>query len=238
MDKKLKDVIDKSKNIVLFTGAGISCASGIPDFRSENGLYNEKSSYAKYRPEEIISHDFLWQHTDIFYDFYKKKMIYPDAKPNAAHFFFAELEKQGKLKAVITQNIDGLHSAAGNKVVYELHGSVYRNHCVRCGKEFGLNTVLEQEGVPHCDKCGGMIRPDVVLYGEGLDQKTWENAERAVRNADCLIVIGTSLTVYPAANMLNYFKGENLVLINKQKTPYDNIANLVYNEDVIKVVSE
>ena len=232
MNSKLKSVIDASEKIVLFSGAGISCGSGIPDFRSADGLYSEKNKEYAYAPEEIISHDFLWEHSDLFYTFYKTKMVYPNAKPNTAHTFFAELEKKGKLKAVVTQNIDGLHTAAGNQNVFELHGSVYRNYCVRCGKRYGLDAVLASDGIPKCTKCDGMIRPDVVLYGEGLDEDVWNGAAQAIREADCLIVVGTSLTVYPAANMLRYFSGKNLVLINKQVTPYDNIANLVLHEDI------
>ena len=235
MNQQLKQVIEVSHSIVLFTGAGISCGSGIPDFRSANGLYNTKTG-GKYSPEEIISHDFLMEKPELFFDFYFSKMVYPGAKPNSAHRFFAELERQGKLKAVITQNIDGLHSMAGNKVVYELHGSVYRNHCIGCGKPYGLEYVAKENGVPKCSKCGRMVRPDVVLYGENLDDNVWRAAEKAVLNADCMIVVGTSLTVYPAANMVRYFHGKNLVLINKQATPYDSIANLVLHEDVEDVL--
>ena len=236
-NKELQKIIEESRNIVLFTGAGISCGSGIPDFRSANGLYSEKKDKIEYSPEEIISHDFLWRHTDLFYSFYKAKMVYPEAKPNTAHLFFADLEKQGKLKAVVTQNIDGLHSAAGNKNVFELHGSVHRNYCVSCGEKYDLGYILQSDGIPKCRKCGGTVRPDVVLYGEGLDEDVWQGAAKAISEADCLIVVGTSLTVYPAANMLRYFNGKNLVLINKQKTPFDNMANLVINEDVEKVLS-
>lgn len=229
-------MIAESESIVLFSGAGISCGSGIPDFRSADGLYSDKNKEYVYPPEQIISHDFLWEHTDLFYRFYKEKMIYPNALPNAAHTFFAELEKTGKLKAVVTQNIDGLHTAAGSKNVFELHGSVYRNYCVGCGAKYGLDAILQSEGVPKCRKCGGTIRPDVVLYGEGLDEDVWNGAAKAIGNADCLIVVGTSLTVYPAANMLRYFRGKNLVLINKQITPFDEMANLVLHEDIEKVI--
>ena len=235
MNAELEKIIEQSNAIVLFTGAGISCGSGIPDFRSADGLYNADSG-TKYAPEEIISHDFLIERPEIFYAFYKSKMIYPDAKPNSAHVFFAELEKAGKLKAVVTQNIDGLHTAAGSKKVYELHGSVYRNYCTKCNKRFGLDYVVRQKGVPMCDACGAMVRPDVVLYGESLDEDVWSGAAKAVASADCLIVVGTSLTVYPAANMLSYFKGRKIVLINKQATPYDGMADLVLHEDVEEVL--
>lgn len=249
MNKELQKIINESNNIVLFTGAGISCPSGIPDFRSADGLYNTKNS-GKYSPEEIISHDCLMEEPEVFFDYYFKNMVFPWAKPNYAHLYFAELEKKGKLKAVVTQNIDGLHSMAGNKNVYELHGSVYRNYCVACGKGwdpygnnvnkkgrlYGLEYVLKETGIPKCAQCSKMVRPDVVLYGEALDMNVWTGAENAVRNADCLIVVGTSLTVYPAAGLLDSFKGKYLVIINKQRTPYDKIADLVLHEDVIDVL--
>lgn len=231
---RLKQIIEESENIVLFSGAGISCGSGIPDFRSADGLYN-KHADIKYRPEEIISHNFLLLHPDEFFEFYKKNMIYPDAKPNKAHLYFAELEKTGKLKAVVTQNIDDLHNLAGNKHVYKLHGSVYENYCIHCGKRFGLEYIMSSAGVPKCDICGHMVRPDVVLYGENLDEDVWNNAVKKIEEADCMIVAGTSLTVYPAANMVGAFHGKNLVLINKQATPYDGYANLVINDDIVKV---
>ena len=217
------------------SGAGISCGSGIPDFRSAGGLYSEKSRVG-YTPEEIVSHDFLFGHTEAFYDFYKSKRVYPGAKPNTAHLYFARLEREKKLTAVITQNIDGLHYAAGSENVFELHGSVYRNYCVRCGKKFGLEYVMKQSGVPKCDKCGGLVRPDVVLYGEPLDEDVWNGAAQAVSKADCLVIVGTSLTVYPAANMSAYFNGDNVVLINKDVTPYDGMASLVIHDDIEKVI--
>lgn len=231
----LKKFITESKNIVFFTGAGISCASGIPDFRSEKGLYNQ-SSGSSYAPEEIISHSFFMRHTEEFFDFYFKKMIYPSAEPNLAHLFIAKMEKE-KNVTVITQNIDGLHTAAGSKNVLELHGSVYRNYCMDCNRFYGLNDIL-QEKVPHCKICGGIIKPDVVLYEEGLDENTIIKSIKAIQNADCLIVIGTSLTVYPAASFIRYYRGNKMVLINKQATSFDDQVDLVINEDVVKVFSE
>lgn len=235
MDKRFGKIIDESDNIVLFTGAGISCGSGIPDFRSANGLYRQKTDM-RYRPEQIISHGFFTEHPDLFFEFYKSKMLYPDAVPNRAHLYFADLEKQGKLKAVVTQNIDGLHSKAGSKTVYELHGSVLRNYCVDCFKKFGPDYIVKSSGIPKCDNCGGIVRPDVVLYDEELDEDVWNKAAEAVSKADCLVVVGTSLTVYPAAQMLSYFKGANLILVNKQPTFYDGIATLVINEDIEKIL--
>lgn len=232
--EKLKRIIEESENIVLFSGAGISCGSGILDFRSADGLYN-KHFDIKYRPEEIISHNFLLSHPDEFFDFYKTHMLYPEAKPNKAHLFFAELEKKGKLKAVVTQNIDDLHDLAGNKRIYKLHGSINRNYCTHCGKIFDLGYVIGSYGVPKCDICGHMIRPDVVLYGENLNSEVWYGALEKIEEADCMIVVGTSLTIYPAANMVSVFHGNNLVLINKQATPYDAYANLVINDDIVKV---
>lgn len=236
MDKyeELKKIIDTSKNTVLFTGAGISCPSGIPDFRSANGLYGEKGG--GYSPEQIISHSFFVAHPKEFYEFYKSKMVYPKAKPNAAHRYFAKLEEEGKLSAIVTQNIDGLHQAAGSKNVLEFHGSVHRNHCMRCGKFFDVNYVMNSSGAPKCDKCGGLVKPDVVLYEEGIDADVFEKSVAAIENAQTVIVVGTSLAVYPAAGLLTGFSGENLVLVNKQATPFDRYATLVFNEDVINVV--
>ena len=236
MDKyeELKKIIDTSKNTVLFTGAGISCPSGIPDFRSADGLYNEKGG--GYSPEQIISHSFFVAHPKEFYEFYKSKMVYPKAKPNAAHRYFAKLEEEGKLSAIVTQNIDGLHQAAGSKNVLEFHGSVHRNHCMRCGKFFDVNYVMNSSGAPKCDKCGGPVRPDVVLYEEGIDADVFEKSVAAIENAQTVIVVGTSLAVYPAAGLLTGFRGENLVLVNKQATPFDRYATLVFNEDVVNVV--
>lgn len=236
MDKyeELKKIIDTSKNTVLFTGAGISCPSGIPDFRSADGLYNEKGG--GYSPEQIISHSFFVAHPKEFYEFYKSKMVYPKAKPNAAHRYFAKLEAEGKLSAIVTQNIDGLHQEAGSKNVLEFHGSVHRNHCMRCGKFFDVNYVMNSSGAPKCDKCGGLVKPDVVLYEEGIDADVFEASVAAIENAQSVIVVGTSLAVYPAAGLLTGFRGENLVLVNKQATPFDRYATLVFNEDVINVV--
>ncbi len=236
MDKyeELKKIIDTSKNTVLFTGAGISCPSGIPDFRSADGLYNEKGG--GYSPEQIISHSFFVAHPKEFYEFYKSKMVYPKAKPNAAHRYFAKLEAEGKLSAIVTQNIDGLHQAAGSKNVLEFHGSVHRNHCMRCGKFFDVNYVMNSPCAPKCDKCGGLVKPDVVLYEEGIDADVFEKSVAAIENAQTVIVVGTSLAVYPAAGLLTGFRGENLVLVNKQATPFDRYATLVFNEDVVNVV--
>ena len=222
MNEKLEKIIDESNSIVFFGGAGVSTESGIPDFRSRDGLYNHKY---KYPPEEILSHTFFMNNTEEFYDFYRDKIIKYDAKPNAAHIRLAELEKKGKLKAVITQNIDGLHYDAGSKNVFELHGSIRRNHCMNCGKFFTLNYIKASEGVPRCE-CGGVIKPDVVLYEESLDDKTVEGAVSAIQKAEVLIVGGTSLTVYPAAGFLRYYKGNHLVLINKTRTPIDDKAEL------------
>lgn len=240
MDKnieKLKEIINNSKNIVVFTGAGISVPSGIPDFRSSNGLYSEKIK-GNISPETVVSHDFFMLLPDEFYNFYKSKMIYKNAKPNIAHKFFAELEKQGKVSVVITQNIDGLHQLAGSKNVLELHGSIYRNFCTKCHKEFNLDYILNSSGVPKCDKCGGVIKPDVVLYGEMLDGNVVSSAIKAIQNADTLIVVGTSLVVQPATSFVQSFKGENLVLINKSKTPLDALATLVINNDIEKVINK
>ena len=222
MNEKLEKIIDESNNIVFFGGAGVSTESGIPDFRSRDGLYNQKY---KYPPDEILSHTFFMNNTEDFYNFYRDKIIKYDAKPNAAHIRLAELEKEGKLKAVVTQNIDGLHYDAGSKNVFELHGSIRRNHCMNCGKFFSLNYIKASEGIPKCE-CGGVIKPDVVLYEESLDDKTVEGAVSAIQKADVLIVGGTSLTVYPAAGFLRYYKGNHLVLINKTRTPIDDKAEL------------
>lgn len=232
MDKyeKLKEIVKNSKNIVVFTGAGISVPSNIPDFRSDNGLYNQ-GGYI--RPEEIISHSFFINHPKEFYEFYGNKMVYKDALPNLAHKYFGSLEN---VSAVVTQNIDNLHQLGGSKVVYELHGSVKRNYCMKCGKYYDLDDINPKE-IPYCS-CGGIIKPDVVLYEEPLDTTVVMKAVNAISKADTLIVIGTSLVVYPAASYLNYFRGDNLVLINKSKTSYDGIADLVFNEDVINVINK
>lgn len=235
--EKLKEIINNSKNIVVFTGAGISVPSGIPDFRSSNGLYSEKIK-GNISPETVVSHDFFMLLPDEFYNFYKSKMIYKNAKPNIAHKFFAELEKQGKVSVVITQNTDGLHQLAGSKNVLEIHGSIYRNFCTKCHKVFNLDYILNSSGVPKCDKCGGVIKPDVVLYGEMLDGNVVSSAIKAIQNADTLIVVGTSLVVQPATSFVQMFKGENLVLINKSKTPLDALATLVINDDIEKVINQ
>lgn len=218
----LKTWIESSNNIVFFGGAGVSTESNIPDFRSVDGLYHQKYDYP---PEKILSHSFFLSHPEEFYRFYKDKMVYINAKPNDAHKILAQWEQEGKVKAVITQNIDGLHQKAGSQKVLELHGTVYKNYCMRCGKEYELEWMLEQEGVPHCS-CGGIIRPDVVLYEEGLDQKVVQDAVSFIEEADILIIGGTSLTVYPAAGLIEYYKGNKLVLINKSMTPYDKEADL------------
>lgn len=228
--EKLKEIIKESKSIVVFTGAGISVPSNIPDFRSDNGLYNQ-GGYI--RPEEIISHSFFVKNPKEFYEFYGNKMVYKDALPNLAHKYFGSL---ANVDAVVTQNIDNLHQLGGSKVVYELHGSVKRNYCMNCGKYYDLDDI-DPTKIPYCD-CGGIIKPDVVLYEEPLDTKTVMKAVNAISKADTLIVIGTSLVVYPAASYLNYFRGKNLILINKSKTSYDGIADLVFNEDVINVINK
>lgn len=234
MNEDLKRIIDNSNDIVLFSGAGISCASGIPDFRSADGLYNRQTGLSV-SPEEIVSHDFITNRPQEFYDFYKKNMVYENARPNKAHLYFARLEREGKLKAVVTQNIDGLHQKAGSKNVIELHGSIHRNYCVKCNKRYGLNYILDNKGIPKCS-CGSMVRPDVVLYGEALDETVIDKAISAIFKADCLIVAGTSLSVYPAASFVEFFRGKNLVLINKDKTPLDSRADLVINDAVESVV--
>lgn len=221
--KKFKQWLSESDNIVFFGGAGVSTESGIPDFRSVDGLYSMKY---KYPPEIILSHSFFMQNQEEFYKFYKDKMLFTDAKPNVTHLELARLEEMGKVKAVITQNIDGLHQKAGSRKVLELHGSVYRNYCMACGKFYGIEAVLNAEGVPYCE-CGGVIRPDVVLYEEGLDEKVLSEAVRFISSADMLIVGGTSLSVYPAAGLVRYYEGSKLVLINKSATPYDRYANLL-----------
>ncbi len=233
---ELKGAIEKANNICVFTGAGISCPSGIPDFRSADGLYNS-DGIGHYSPEEIISHTFFVKKTEMFYDFYKSKMMYPEAKPNKAHIFFAELEKRGKHVSVVTQNIDGLHSDAGNSEIYELHGSIRRNYCMNCGAFYGEKYVYNSKGVPVCEKCGGTVKPDVVLYEEGLDDKTVNGAVNAIATSDLLIIVGTSLAVYPAASFLQFFRGDTVALINKSSTPFDKKAKIVINDDIIKVVN-
>lgn len=233
-EKRLKEWIGSSSNIVFFGGAGVSTESGIPDFRSEDGLYRQKYDYP---PETIISHSFYKRYPEEFYRFYKERMIFPEAKPNKAHLALARLEEQGKLKAVITQNIDGLHQAAGSKEVLELHGSIHRNFCTRCGEFYGLDTVMQADGVPKCS-CGGTIKPDVVLYEEGLDTETIRKAIGYISQADVLIVGGTSLVVYPAAGLIDYYRGNKLVLINRSETAADNRADLVIHEKIGEVFGQ
>lgn len=230
---QLQQIINESNNIVFFGGAGVSTESGIPDFRSVDGLYNQKYDYP---PEEILSHTFFNTHTEYFYDFYRDKMLVLDAEPNAAHLKLAELEQAGKLTAVVTQNIDGLHQKAGCKNVFELHGSVHRNYCTSCHKFYNAEYIKSSKGVPRCN-CGGIIKPDVVLYEEGLDDNTVSGAINAIKNADCLIVAGTSLNVYPAAGFVRYFCGKYFVLINRDPTPADSMADLVIHDKVGKVLS-
>lgn len=233
---KLQQILEESENIVFFGGAGVSTDSGIPDFRSGSGLYHEALPDGE-SPENCLSERYLRMHPEKFFRYYRSHMIYPDAEPNAAHYAIAELEQQGKLSAVITQNIDGLHQAAGSQNVIELHGSVHRNYCVQCGKQYSLSFLLHSEGVPRCDVCGGMVRPDVVLYGEGLDGEAFGRAEEAISEADTLIVAGTSLTVQPAASLIDLFEGEHLVIINQSETPYDADAELVIRDRIADVLS-
>ena len=232
--ERLQTIIDDSKRLVFFGGAGVSTESGIPDFRSADGLYNQQYSYP---PEEIISHDFFNYNTKEFYRFYRDKMIFEDAKPNAAHLFLARAEEAGKLDCVITQNIDGLHQAAGSKRVFELHGSIHRNFCTRCHKFYSLGHITGSTGVPRCE-CGGVIKPDVVLYGEGLDNAVVNGALHAISKADTLIIGGTSLVVYPAASLINYFNGKHLVVINKGATSADAKAELVIKAPIGQTLSK
>lgn len=227
---QLQEIINSSDNIVFFGGAGVSTESGIPDFRSKSGIFKSLEKYGA-TPETLVSHSYYLDHTEEFFNYYKENLIFKDAKPNSAHITLANLEKAGKLKAVITQNIDGLHQKAGSKEVLELHGSVHRNYCQICGKEYDLDYILESESIPKCD-CGGIVKPDVVLYEEPLNNAILSFAIDYIRNADTLIIGGTSLVVYPAAGLINYFKGNNLVLINKSETQYDHIASLVINDAI------
>lgn len=233
--KRLKEIVDGTDNLVFFGGAGVSTESGIPDFRSVDGLYNMKY---KYPPEQIVSHSFFVHRTEEFYEFYKDRMLALDVMPNPAHYKLAELEKAGKCKAVVTQNIDGLHQKAGSKTVYELHGSVLRNYCTKCHKFFDAHYIKDSEGIPHCDACGGLIKPDVVLYEEGLDNSIVTGAIQAIRNADVLIIGGTSLVVYPAAGMIDYFRGRHLILINRSSTPRDGQADLIINDSIGEVLAQ
>ncbi len=239
--EELKKMINESKRIVVFSGAGLSTNSGIPDFRSASGIYNEKLK-SKFTPEEIISHSFFLKHPKEFYEFYFSKMVYPEAKPNIAHEYFASLQKDHQV-TIVTQNIDDLHQMAGSKNVIEVHGSTDRNYCMRCHKKFNAKEALElskkdKNHIPYCDKCGNMIKPDVVLYEESLNESDIENAIESIRRADMLIVVGTSLTVYPAAGFVRYFNGKYLVLLNKSYTQYDDIANIVIHDDIKKIVEE
>ena len=232
--EQLREAVQNAKTIVFFGGAGVSTESGIPDFRSVDGLYNQKYDYP---PETILSHTFFMRHPEEFYRFYRDKMLCEGAQPNAAHKKLAEWEQQGKLNAVITQNIDGLHQAAGSKKVLELHGSVLRNHCMQCGKFYDLAAVKAAKGVPRCELCGGMLKPDVVLYEESLDNDVMDEAIRCIREADMMIIGGTSLAVYPAAGLIHYFKGNTLALINRDATPMDAHADLVLHEKIGEVFS-
>lgn len=232
--QKLNEIISKSERIVFFGGAGVSTESGIPDFRSVDGLYNQKY---KYPPEVILSVDFFYSQTEEFYRFYRDKMLCLDAKPNAAHIKLAEMEKKGKLSAIVTQNIDGLHQKAGSGIVYELHGSVHRNYCLKCGEFYDAEYILNSEGVPRC-KCGGLIKPDVVLYSEQLDQGVLNGAIRAIENADTLIIGGTSLVVYPAAGLIDFFHGKNLVIINMSPTGADSSADLLIEGKIGETLSK
>lgn len=235
--EQLSKIFKESNNIVFFGGAGVSTASDIPDFRSSTGLYSKKLN-RNFTPEQAVSHTFFMRYPEEFFEFYKENLVYPEAKPNDCHIALAKLEELGKLKAVVTQNIDGLHQAAGSKTVYELHGSVLRNYCTRCMESYDANYVLNADGVPKCSKCGGVVKPDVVLYEEGLDDNIVSGAIQAIREAETLIIGGTSLIVYPAAGLINYFKGKKLVLINKSATSADNKADLVINDDIAKVMKE
>ena len=219
---RLQGIIDDSQRIVFFGGAGVSTESGIPDFRSADGIYHQKYRYS---PEQIVSHSFFVRDTEAFYEFYKSKMMFLEAKPNPAHKKLAQLEEAGKLRSVVTQNIDGLHQLAGSRRVWELHGSVHRNHCMRCGKSYPVEFIRDSRGIPTCS-CGGMVKPDVVLYEESLDSRVLQGALTDIQSADLLIIGGTSLVVYPAAGLIQYFQGEHLVLINKSPTPYDRRADL------------
>lgn len=229
----LRGAVSRSRRLCVFTGAGISCPSGIPDFRSAGGVYTQPGLKG-FTPEQIISHTFFESKPELFFDFYRAKLIYPDAKPNAAHRYFASLETPERKVDIVTQNIDGLHQAAGSKSVFELHGAVARNYCVRCGRRYGLDFILRTKGVPRCE-CGGIVRPDVVLYEEQLDGAVIEGAVAAIERADTLIVVGTSLTVYPAASFIGYFRGETLAVINRDPTPLDGKAKYAVYGDAAEI---
>lgn len=233
---QLQEIITNSDNIVFFGGAGVSTESGIPDFRSESGIFKSLEKYGD-TPENLVSHSYYIDHTEEFFEYYKENLIFEDATPNPAHLKLAELEKSGKIKAVITQNIDGLHQKAGSENVLELHGSIHRNYCQICGKKYDLKYILESDGIPKCE-CGGIIKPDVVLYEEPLNNSILSLSIDYIQNAETLIIGGTSLVVYPAAGLINYFSGKNLILINKSETPYDNLATLVINDAIGEVFSQ
>lgn len=241
MDSRVREILDKSKKVVFFGGAGVSTESNIPDFRSEKGLYKAMSDYG-YSPEHMLSRSFFMNHTEMFFDYYKKNLIYQEAMPNKAHLALAQLEKEGKLIGVVTQNIDGLHQKAGSEKVFELHGSVLRNNCMDCGAYYDLEFIMDESNcrnqIPICPKCGGIIKPDVVLYEEMLDDNVINGAVNAIAKADTLIVGGTSLVVYPAAGLINYFRGKEIILINKSETSYDSRASLVINDAIGKVLGD
>ena len=241
MDNRVKEIVDRSRRIVFFGRAGVSTESNIPDFRSETGLYKAMNEYG-HSPEEMLSSSFFMEHTEMFFDYYKKHLIYQDARPNKAHIALAKMEEEGKLTAVVTQNIDGLHQKAGSRKVYELHGSVLRNTCMECGERYDLEYIMDEANcenkVPRCEKCGAVVKPDVVLYGEMLDEDVLTGAVKAISEADTLIVGGTSLVVYPAAGLINYFSGKDLILINKSETSYDGRATLVINDAIGKVLGD
>ena len=233
----LAEMLKESSRIVFFGGAGVSTASGIPDFRSSNGIFSQKLK-KNLSPEQLVSHTFFVRYPEEFFDFYKKNLIYPEAKPNDCHVALARLEQMGKLSAVVTQNVDGLHQAAGSRYVYELHGSVLRNYCIDCHEFYDDSYIINVDGIPKCEKCGGVVKPDVVLYEEGLDQDVIDGAVRAIETADTLIIGGTSLVVYPAAGLIRYFRGKNLVLINKSVTSADENADLVIHDDIAEVMRD
>lgn len=235
--EKLTQILRNSNNIVFFGGAGVSTESNIPDFRSANGLFNARLNMTL-SPEQLVSHTYFIRFPEEFFNFYKAKLIYPEAKPNGAHIALAKLEEIGKLKAIVTQNIDGLHQCAGSKNVFEIHGSIHRNYCIKCNTSYDVDFILNSKDIPICSKCNGTVRPDVVLYEEGLDENVLKGAIDAISKADTLIIGGTSLVVYPAANLINYFKGKNLVLINKSSTSADSKADLVIHDSIGKVLSE
>ena len=235
--EQLTEILKSSNHIVFFGGAGVSTSSNIPDFRSSDGLFSKKLNRS-FTPEQLVSHTFFVRYPDDFFEFYKKNLVYPNAKPNNCHIALAELEKMGKLKAIVTQNIDGLHQMAGSKNVFELQGSVHRNYCTRCHAFYDAGYILKSDGIPKCEKCGEVVKPDVVLYEEGLDNEVITGAVHAISKADTLIIGGTSLVVYPAAGLIDYFSGDNLVLINKSETPADQNADLVINESIDEVLAE